>query len=172
MSASGSAEQHHQWAAEQQRQVRLAIVTVSDSRTPATDTNYHYLLPQIESLGHLCVGYQIVKDEPEQISTILDQFAPLAQIILFNGGTGISRRDSTFDTLARKLEKTLVGFGELFRMLSWQQIGAAAMLSRAVAGTYRGCVIISTPGSPHAVQLAWEQLICPELNHLAWELTR
>ena len=104
---------------------------------------------------------------------VLDELADgEARIILFNGGTGISRRDTTIDMLTAKLEKHLVGFGELFRMLSYEQIGSAAMFSRATAGTYRGKVIISTPGSPAAVQLAWEKLIAPELQHLAWEVAR
>ncbi len=93
-------------------------------------------------------------------------------MILFNGGTGFSRRDRTFDVLDRLLEKRLPGFGELFRMLSYEQVGAAAMLSRATAGVYRQTLIISTPGSPAAVQLAWEKLIAPELQHLVWELVR
>ena len=95
-----------------------------------------------------------------------------AQVILFNGGTGIAPRDTTFDILSRKLEKTLPGFGELFRVFSYDQVGAAAMLSRATAGVYRGKVVISTPGSTAAVQLAWEKLIGPELQHLAWEVGR
>jgi molybdenum cofactor biosynthesis protein B len=93
-------------------------------------------------------------------------------VILFNGGTGIAPRDTTFDVLNRRLEKTLPGFGELFRMLSFPQVGAAAMLSRAVAGVYRERVVVSMPGSPAAVRLAWEKLIGPELEHLAWEVAR
>ena len=93
-------------------------------------------------------------------------------MILFNGGTGITRRDTTYDAISAKLEKTLTGFGELFRMLSFEQVGAAAMLSRATAGVFRETVVISTPGSPAAVELAWTKLVAPELEHLAWELTR
>ena len=85
---------------------------------------------------------------------------------------GVSGRDTTYDTLAALLEKTLPGFGELFRMLSWEQVGSAAMLSRATAGTYRGAVLVSMPGSPKAVALAWEKLLEPELAHLAWEVGR
>jgi molybdenum cofactor biosynthesis protein B len=153
--------------------VMIAVVTVSDTRTPETDTNFHYLKPEIERLGHTVVGYRIVKDEPEQVSAALEEMVNGgAQIILFNGGTGIAPRDTTFDVLSRKLEKTMPGFGELFRMLSYSEIGAAAMLSRATAGTYRKRVIISTPGSPNAVQVAWTKLIAPELEHLAWEVVR
>ena len=93
-------------------------------------------------------------------------------MIIFNGGTGISQRDRTYDVISRKLEKTVPGFGELFRMLSYQEVGAAAMLSRATAGVYRNKVVFSTPGSPNAVGLAMEKLILPEIQHLAWELIR
>lgn len=172
MAPSDSSASHRQLAA-QRGPVALAIVTVSDTRTAETDTNAHYLRPQIEALGHLVVDYRLVKDEPAQIQSILEELAAgPAQLILFNGGTGISPRDTTFDVLSRNLEKTLPGFGELLRMLSYQQVGAAAMLSRATAGVYRGKVVISTPGSPAAVQLAWEKLIQPELEHLAWEVAR
>src|SRR5258708_5573685 len=111
---------------------------------------------------------------PEQVQAALDQMVGIAgvQLVLFNGGTGIAPRDTTFDVIARNLDKTLPGFGEIFRMLSFQQVAAAAMLSRATAGTYRGKVIFSMPGSPNAVKLAVEQLILPEINHLAWEIAR
>ena len=151
----------------------LAIVTISDSRTPETDTNGQYLRGEIERLGHRGVAYHVVKDDAGQIAALLEELGRgEAQVLLLNGGTGISPRDTTYDVLSRTLEKTLPGFGELFRMLSWEQVGAAAMLSRATAGIYRGKVVISTPGSPAAVRLAWEQLIVPELQHLAWEVTR
>lgn len=151
----------------------LAIVTISDSRTPETDTNGQYLRGEIERLGHRVVAYHVVKDDAGQIAALLEELGRgEAQVLLLNGGTGISPRDTTYDVLSRTLEKTLPGFGELFRMLSWEQVGAAAMLSRATAGIYRGKVVISTPGSPAAVRLAWEQLIVPELQHLAWEVTR
>ena len=153
--------------------VKIAIVTVSDSRTPESDVNAAYLRQQIEEAGHLVTAYRLIKDEPEQVIAVLDELAAgESQLILFNGGTGISKRDNTFDALSGKLEKTLPGFGEIFRMLSYEQIGAAAMLSRATAGVYAGQVIISTPGSPKAVQLAWEKLISSELQHLAWEVGR
>lgn len=168
-----SSSQHHKSLAAQQGPVAFAIVTVSDSRTPETDTNYAYLRHAIASAGHTVTGYRLIKDEVEQVSAALDEMVETgARIVLFNGGTGLSSRDRTFDALSRKLEKTLPGFGELFRMLSYEQVGAAAMLSRAVAGVYRGAVIISTPGSPAAVALAWEKLILPEIQHLAWELAR
>ncbi|MBN1681558.1 MAG: molybdenum cofactor biosynthesis protein MoaB [Anaerolineae bacterium] len=163
----------HKAAAAQQGPVAVAIVTVSDSRTPETDENAAYLREQIEAAGQRVTDYRLIKDDTEQVSAVLDELVTgQAQIILFNGGTGISPRDRTFDALSRKLEKTLPGFGELFRMLSYEQVGSAAMLSRATAGVYRNRVIISTPGSPDAIRLAWEKLIAPELQHLAWEVIR
>jgi len=154
--------------------VSLALVTVSDTRTPETDDNGIWQREAFTALGHNIVGYAIVKDEPDQVEAVLDQMVGIAgvQLVLFNGGTGIARRDTTFDVIARKLEKTMPGFGEIFRMLSYEQVGAAAMLSRATAGTYKGKLIFSMPGSPKAVKLAVEQLILPELNHLAWEIVR
>ncbi len=173
MADSSKSTQEHKAHAAEKGAVAIAIVTVSDSRTPETDTNYHYLREQIEAAGHQVAGYQLIKDEPDQVQAALEALAGQgAQLILFNGGTGISPRDTTYDVLSRNLEKVLPGFGELFRMLSWDQVGAAAMLSRATAGTFRGAVVVSTPGSPAAVRLAWEQLILPEIQHLAWEIAR
>ena len=154
--------------------VGLAIVTVSDTRTPETDVNRSYLETRLTELGHSVIAYRLIKDEPDQVNTVLEELAALAhvRIILFNGGTGISPRDTTFDVLSRRLEKTLPGFGELFRALSFQEVGAAAMLSRATAGVFRGTLVVSMPGSPNAVHVAMEKLILPELNHLAWEVVR
>jgi len=169
---SESSSRHKALAAEH-GPVKVAIVTVSDSRTPDTDTNAHYLRAQLDAAGHQVVVYHLIKDEPDQVAEVLEKVVESqAQIALFNGGTGFSKRDTTFDVLSRKLEKTMPGFGELFRMLSYEQVGASAMFSRATAGVYRGMVVISTPGSPAAVQLAWEKLIAPELEHLAWEVAR
>lgn len=169
---SESSERHHE-AAERKGPVAIAIVTVSDSRTPDTDTNAHFLREAIPVAGHVIAGYRLVRDEPAEVVAALDALAEgPARVVIFNGGTGIARRDTTFDALSSRLEKTIPGFGELFRMLSWEQVGAAAMLSRATAGVYRGRVVFSVPGSPAAVRLAWEKLIAPEVAHLAWELTR
>ena len=154
--------------------VTVAIVTVSDTRTPDTDQNRQYIEARMAELGHRVAAYRLIKDEPDQVAAALDELAALpgVQIILFNGGTGISPRDTTFDVISRMLEKALPGFGELFRMLSWNEVGAAAMLSRATAGVYKGTLVVSTPGSPNAVQTALEKLILPEINHLAWEIAR
>ena len=152
--------------------VPIGLVTVSDTRNPDTDVNGAYLRGEVEAAGHVVAGYRLVRDEPDEVLQALDELAAKARVVLFNGGTGISSRDTTYDALSGRLEKTLPGFGEIFRMLSYEQVGAAAMLSRAVAGTYRGVVVISTPGSPAAVRLAWEKLIAPELEHIAWEVGR
>jgi molybdopterin adenylyltransferase len=154
--------------------VTVAIVTVSDTRTPETDQNRQYIEGRMQALGHRVAAYRLIKDEPDQVEAALDELAgmPGVQIVLFNGGTGISPRDTTYDVVSRKLEKTLPGFGELFRMLSYSEVGAAAMFSRATGGVYRQTLIFSMPGSPNAVQVALEKLLIPELNHLAWEIAR
>lgn len=172
MSSPSSAE--HKKKAAERGPVVVAVVTVSDTRTPETDVNGEYLAEQIAAGGHRFHSRRIVRDEPAEVESALEELASDAavQAILFNGGTGVSRRDRTYDVLSSKLEKTISGFGELFRMLSWEQVGSAAMLSRATAGVYRGKIVVSTPGSPKAVQLAWEKLIAPELSHIAWELER
>ena len=173
MGASETGTEAHRKEAAKEGPIAIGIVTVSDTRTPETDLNAKYLRERIETAGHIVAGYALIRDEPVQVEDALDQMAAgEARVILFNGGTGIAPRDTTFDVLSRKLEKTLPGFGEIFRMLSYDQVGAAAMLSRATAGVYRGKVIVSTPGSTAAVSLAWEKLIEPEIRHLAWEVAR
>ena len=153
--------------------VPVAIVTVSDTRTRENDANRRYLEAELEAAGHELVAYRLIRDEPAAVAATLEELVEgPARVLIWNGGTGIAPRDSTYDVLRPYLEKTLPGFGELFRMLSFEQVGAAAMLSRAVAGVYRGRIVISIPGSPAAVRLAWEKLIRPELEHLAWEVVR
>ncbi len=170
---SESSQQHREIAA-RQGAVPVAVVTVSDTRTRENDTGGDLIEQRITAAGHRVVFREIVKDEPERIGALLDRIVSEtdARIALFTGGTGIAPRDTTYDALARKLEKTLPGFGELFRMLSYHEVGAAAMLSRATAGVYRGRVVVSMPGSPNAVQVAMDKLILPELQHLAWEVAR
>jgi molybdenum cofactor biosynthesis protein B len=169
----GSSQQHREIAA-QKGPVRVAIVTVSDTRTRANDAGGDLIEQRVTNAGHTVVFRTIVKDEPVQIEALLDNIVSQtdAQLALFTGGTGISTRDTTYDALSRKLEKTMPGFGELFRMLSYSEVGAAAMLSRATAGTYRGRVVFCIPGSPNAVQVALDKLIMPEIQHLAWEVAR
>ncbi|MBI2426095.1 MAG: molybdenum cofactor biosynthesis protein MoaB [Candidatus Hydrogenedentes bacterium] len=168
-----SSVEQHQEAAHSKGSVAVGLVTVSDTRTPETDVNGQYLREQLAAAGHTVVAYRIVRDEPAEVREVLDAtIAAGAQVVLFNGGTGIAKRDTTIDVLQQCLEKEMPGFGEIFRVLSYDQVGAAAMLSRATAGLYRGAVVFATPGSHKAVQLAWEKLLGPELAHVAWELTR
>jgi len=165
---SPSSDQHHRMA-DRHGPVPVSVVTVSDSRTTETDTNGAWLRERIEAAGHRVAGYRLIPDEPDQVSSALDgAVAAGARVVVFNGGTGIAPRDTTYDVLSRRIERPLPGFGELFRMLSWEQVGAAAMLSRATAGVIGGVVVFSLPGSHAAVRLAWEKLIEPELRHVAW----
>lgn len=170
---SEATQQHHA-SASGRGPVGCAIVTISDTRTEETDRSGACIRERVEEARHRVDFYRIVRDEPDQIAALLDEIVDgtPAHVILFNGGTGIAPRDTTYDALSRKLEKTLPGFGEIFRVLSFHDIGAAAMLSRATAGVYRGRVVFSMPGSTNAVRLAMDRLIIPELEHLVWELNR
>jgi molybdopterin adenylyltransferase len=153
--------------------VRVFVLTASDTRGEAEDESGAFLAEAVARAGHVLAGHRVVKDEPEAIRAALTEAAAAgAQAVVLNGGTGISLRDRTYEAVAGLLEKRLDGFGELFRMLSWQEIGSAAMLSRAVAGIWQGRVLFSLPGSLAAVRLAWEKLIAPELPHLVYELRK
>ncbi len=154
--------------------VHCCILTISDSRTEATDTSGRAIFNLLLAEGHQVEGRRIVIDEPDVVRrVIVEQLAnPHVQVILTTGGTGITSRDSTFEVIDALLEKRLDGFGELFRMLSYQEIGSAAMLSRACAGLAHGKVIIAMPGSEHAVQLAMTKLVLPELGHMVREAGR
>ena len=136
----------------QSLRARCAVVTLSDTRTPDTDTSGQTIRKLLEADGHDVAMYQLIKDEPSQLEPLLDDLLsrPDIDVILTNGGTGISRRDQTIDVIARHIDLPLPGFGELFRMLSYAEIGAAAMLSRATAGTFREALIFCLPGSPGA----------------------
>ena len=150
------------------------VITCSDTRTPETDTSGQLIQKLLKEQGHTIVAYHLVKDEPAQIKgRIAEAIANEAvQAIIINGGTGISRRDSTFEAVDAMLEKRLDGFGEVFRFLTYQDIGSPAIMSRATAGIIKGRVLFSTPGSENAVRLAMEKLILPELGHLVKELTK
>jgi molybdopterin adenylyltransferase len=153
---------------------RVWLITVSDSRTEANDTSGHLARKMLVEAGHTVVGYRILRDEPEQVAALIREIAARseADVVITSGGTGVSRRDSTFEAVSSLLDKRLDGFGELFRMLSYQEIGSAAMLSRAVGGLHGALVVFATPGSTAAVRLALEKLIIPELGHLAFEVAR
>lgn len=169
---SRTSREHHRQASGV-GSIACAVVTVSDSRTPESDGSGRLLQQRVVAAGHRVSAYHVIPDEPDRLLAVLDDLlAGEARLILVNGGTGISRRDRTFDTLSARLERQLPGFGELFRSLSYAEIGAAAMLSRAVAGTIADRLIFSMPGSPAAVELAWDRLIEPEAAHLVWELAK
>ena len=154
--------------------VTCAVVTVSDTRTEKTDTSGKLILEQIESAGHRIGAYRIVPDEAEIIRSTLVELAREVEVVITTGGTGISRRDTTVMVAESLITKPLPGFGELFRMLSFEEIGPAAMLSRATAGVYGGSptLLFCCPGSTNAVRLAADRLIIPQLQHLVWEILR
>lgn len=153
--------------------VSCAILTVSDTRTPDTDRSGQWICQSLPEAGHRVVDYQILPDQPEQIQQQVLAWCqiPEIQAILLNGGTGIAPRDTTYDAIEQLLDKVLPGFGELFRWLSYQEIGSRAMASRAVGGVCRGKLLFSLPGSSNAVKLAMEKLILPELSHLVRQLS-
>lgn len=154
--------------------VACYVLTVSDTRTPETDSGGRAIRELLEGAGHAVVGHTIVRDDPAQVTAaVRQQLADgQARIIVTTGGTGITSRDGTFEAIDGLLEKRLDGFGELFRMLSFQQIGSAAMMSRAIAGTAGRTAIFVLPGSPDAVRLAMTRLILPELGHVVQQLNR
>ncbi|WP_189000233.1 MogA/MoaB family molybdenum cofactor biosynthesis protein [Deinococcus roseus] len=154
------------------RQVRMAIITISDTRTLDNDHSGNYLISELEKAGHLLVGRTIVKDEKDQIKAAFQGFMQEAQIVISSGGTGITGRDVTIPVMESLIEKPMPGFGELFRMLSYQQVKGAAMLSRAVGGLAGKTLLFALPGSLNAVQTGWEGLLRDELAHLAFEVVR
>jgi molybdenum cofactor biosynthesis protein B len=154
------------------KSIRCYVITVSDSRDETTDTSGQTIRSGLSAEGHETAAYRIVKDEPVQIEALLNEAlaSPDVDAVIVNGGTGIAPRDGTFEVVSRLLEKKLDGFGEIFRYLSYLDIGSAAIMSRAAAGTARGKVLISLPGSKGAVSLAMEKLILPELRHMVSQL--
>jgi len=145
--------------------VECAVITVSDTRTEADDTSGRRIKELLATHGHAVRMYRIVKDEPALITETLRSAPRQVAAIICNGGTGLSRRDTTYEAIRALLDKEITGFGEIFRMLSYEQIGAAAMLSRATAGVMNGQLVFSLPGSSAAVELAMTKLILPELGH-------
>jgi molybdopterin adenylyltransferase len=154
--------------------VSCFVLTVSDSRTLATETSGRAIAELLEAAGHAVVDRTLVRDEPADVVRVIrDEIGRgRARVLITTGGTGISKRDSTYEALTGLFDKRLDGFGELFRMLSFREIGAAAMMTRATAGIAGGCAIFMLPGSEHAVRLAMTALILPEIGHVARELTR
>jgi molybdenum cofactor biosynthesis protein B len=150
------------------------VLTISDTRSEATDASGAAIAALLGEHGHRVLGRAILRDEPVDVRTLVEaQLAdPAVQAIVTTGGTGLSTRDTTYEALSALVEKRLDGFGELFRMLSYQEIGPSAMLSRACAGTAQGKIIVTLPGSENAVRLGMTKLLLPELGHLVRELSR
>jgi molybdenum cofactor biosynthesis protein B len=153
---------------------RCAVITLSDTRDEKTDKSGARIRELLIEQGHAIASHQILPDDPARLRTALQLLLADAAIdaILTNGGTGISARDQTIDVIAQNLQTRLDGFGELFRMLSWEQIGSGAMMSRAIAGIACGKVIFAMPGSTKAVELAMNRLILPEICHILFELRK
>jgi molybdenum cofactor biosynthesis protein B len=154
--------------------VSCFIITVSDTRTEETDTSGAAIAQLLSDAGHIVAGRTIVSDDAELVRGLVErQLAnPKVQVVITTGGTGITSRDSTYEAVETMMRKRLDGFGELFRMLSYEQIGAAAMMSRACAGVVAGRVLVALPGSEAAVRLAMEKLLIPELGHIVQQATR
>ena len=152
--------------------VRCAVLTISDTRALETDVSGRAIVELLEGAGHIVAKRQILRDEPKDVRDAVLANVGGVDAIVTTGGTGITSRDSTYEAIAGLLEKHLHGFGELFRSLSYQEIGSAAMMSRATAGVARGTAIFILPGSEHAVRLGMTKLILPELGHVVRELRR
>jgi molybdenum cofactor biosynthesis protein B len=152
--------------------VRCVVITISDTRTPDTDSSGAAIAEALSGAGHTVVSRHIVRDDPGQVRDLVRSAASDAPVIITSGGTGITSRDITNEAIVSLLDKRLDGFGELFRMLSYEQIGSAAMLSRACAGTIGTAAVFALPGAQRAVELAMEKLILPELGHVVRELRR
>lgn len=154
--------------------VTCAVVTVSDTRSPDTDKSGQLIQQLLLGANHAIATYIIIKDEPAQIQEQIELLGKSANLdaVIVNGGTGIAPRDTTYDAIEKLLEKTLPGFGELFRFLSYQEIGSRAIASRAVGGVYQNKLIFSLPGSTNAVRLAMSKLILPELPHLVSQMKK
>ncbi len=167
-----SVSQQHEATAPQG--LRCAVITVSDTRTLENDTGGQTVIDHLLQAGHAIAAREIIPDEPTRMRPLLESLAARDDIdaVLLTGGTGISSRDQTFETVSALLTKALPGYGELFRMLSYQDIGPAAMLSRTVGGLMGRTVVLTMPGSPAAVRLAMEKLIVPQLPHLVREARR
>jgi molybdopterin adenylyltransferase len=155
------------------KSVMVALVTISDTRTLGNDSSGQFLEQALKEAGHQVSERVIIKDDAEQIRTTLEHLlASEAQVVITSGGTGITGRDNTVPIVEALIVKPMPGFGELFRMLSYQEVGAAAMLSRAVGGLAKGALLFALPGSSNAVKTAWEKLLKDELSHLVFEMVR
>jgi molybdenum cofactor biosynthesis protein B len=165
---------HQEHQAQSPQSLRCAVITVSDTRTLETDTGGQGVIVRLTAAGHEIIRREIIPDEPARMRPLLEDLSRQHDLdaILLTGGTGVTSRDQTFETVSALLDKPLPGYGEIFRMLSYQEIGAAAILSRAIGGLIGRKVLLTMPGSPAAVRLAMEKIIIPELPHLVREARR
>jgi molybdenum cofactor biosynthesis protein B len=165
---------HVEHKAQGPQAVRCGVITVSDTRTPETDTGGKAVCDHLIAAGHSVVHREIIPDDPARMRPLLESLRGRGDLdaILLTGGTGVTSRDQTYETVTALLDKPLPGYGEVFRMLSFQEIGPAAILSRATGGVSGGKVVLTMPGSPAAVRLAMEKIIVPELPHLVREARR
>ncbi|MCS7191963.1 MAG: MogA/MoaB family molybdenum cofactor biosynthesis protein [Armatimonadetes bacterium] len=162
--------QVHRTHAESVKSVKCAVLTISDTRTEETDISGQLIRNFLESEGHFVTRYQIVRDNVWQVRKVLISWLTddEVDVVIATGSTGVSPRDVSIEAIKPFLEKNLEGFGELFRFLSYNEIGSAALMSRAFAGVANGKIVFCLPGSPNACQLALQKLILPELRHLVW----
>jgi molybdenum cofactor biosynthesis protein B len=147
--------------------LKFAVITASDSRTNESDLSGGLIREHLETAGHRVTHHEIVRDDADAIRNAVEKRLALDDGVIINGGTGITARDVTIEAVRPLFDKELDGFGELFRMLSYQEVGAAAFLSRATAGVSRGKIVVALPGSPDACRLAMDKLLLPQLGHLA-----
>lgn len=169
-----TAPSHREHKEKAQAAIPCGVITISDTRTAETDKSGQLISQLLAEAGHSIQAYHIIPDDPNQIRPLLGELLGRDGLdaVIINGGTGVARRDVTFDVVSTMVEKPLPGFGELFRMLSYEEIGSAALLSRAMAGTIGDKVVFSMPGSSGAVRLAMAKLVLPELGHIIYELRK
>ncbi|MFC1491379.1 molybdenum cofactor biosynthesis protein B [Nitrospinota bacterium] len=174
VAAAADKKTYEEHRAEGPDSVTCAVVTVSDTRTEESDTSGKLIADMLEDCGHMVASRRIVKDEADEIRQAFEAACadPEVQVVISNGGTGITRRDTTYDVALSMIEKEMPGFGELFRFLSYQEIGTAAILTRATAGTCRGTILMTLPGSGNACRTGMEKIILPEISHMVREVLK
>ncbi len=165
---------HEDHKAHAPKRLRFAVVTISDTRTIENDETGRVIIDILEKDGHEVAQHDVIRDSRDAIRTAISGHAKAgnSDVIISNGGTGISKKDVTIESVEPILEKTLAGFGELFRTLSYDDIGTSAIMSRSLAGVLDGRIVICLPGSPRAAELAMRKLIIPEIGHMVWEARR
>ena len=174
ISAAAEKKTHEEHRAEGPDVVTCGVLTVSDTRTEETDTSGKLIMNMLQDRGHKVPFYRIVKDEPDQIRSALESACgdPAIQVVISNGGTGVTKRDTTYDVVVSMIEKEMKGFGELFRYLSFLEIGTASILTRATAGTCRDTILMTLPGSGNACRTGMEKIILPEISHMVREVLK